>query len=208
VEIFYFVLLLVLSFGLGACPFSLWVGKWLLDRDIRNYGDHNPGAYNVMRAKGRWSFVLALLLDIGKGIPFVASAHYYFGLPEAMVMAVGLAAILGHAFSPILRFKGGKALAVTGGVLLAMPRHEMFIAVIIFMLLAYLLIDIDAWRVMIALTVTLIYLLVTNGLSLEPLFIACIMAILAVKHIEDLRTTRPRLRGKLITWYQGRRTAT
>jgi hypothetical protein len=83
----------------------------------------------------------------------------------------------------------------------------MFVSVIIFMLLAYLLVDIDAWRVMIAMTAALIYLLVTKGLSLEPLFIVCIMAILAVKHMEDLKTTRPRLRGKLITWYQGRRTA-
>jgi glycerol-3-phosphate acyltransferase PlsY len=207
VEFFYFILLLVLAFALGACPFSLWVGKWLLSKDIRNYGDHNPGAWNVMRARGRWSFALALFLDMAKGVPFVALAHYHFGLPDAMVMAVGLSAILGHAYSPILRFNGGKALAVTGGVLLAMPQHEMFISVVVFMLLAYLLIDIDAWRVMLAMTAVLIYLLVTKGLSLEPLFIVCIMAILAIKHMEDLRTTRPRLRGKLITWYQARRTA-
>jgi glycerol-3-phosphate acyltransferase PlsY len=207
VEFFYFILLLVLAFGLGACPFSLWVGRWLLSKDIRNYGDHNPGATNVLRARGRWSFALALFLDMAKGVPFVALAHYHFGLPDAMVMAVGLSAILGHAYSPILRFNGGKALAVTGGVLLAMPQHELFISIVVFMLLAYLLIDIDAWRVLFAFTAMLIYLLVTKGLSLEPLFIACIIAILAVKHMEDLRTTRPRLRGKLITWYQARRAA-
>jgi glycerol-3-phosphate acyltransferase PlsY len=205
VEFLYFILLLVLAFGLGACTFAVWVGKWLLRKDVRNYGDHNPGSYNVIRAGGRWTFALALFLDMAKGIPFVALAYYHFGLPEPMVMAVGLSAILGHAYTPILRFNGGKALAVTGGVLLAMPQHEMFIALVIFMLLAYLLIDVDAWRVMIAMTATLIYLLVTKGLSLEPLFIVCIMAILAVKHMEDLKTTRPRLRGKLITWYQARR---
>lgn len=206
-EILYFAVLIVLAFGLGACPFALWIGKWFLGKDIRNYGDGNPGAYNVMRAGGRWSFALALVMDIGKGVPFVALAHYQFGLPVAMVMAVGLSAILGHAFSPILGFNGGKALAVMGGVLLAMPQHEMFISVVIFMLLAYLLIDVDAWRVTVAMTATLIYLLVTKGLSLEPLFIVCIIAILAVKHLEELKTTRPRLRGKLITWYQARRTA-
>lgn len=206
-EIFYFTLLFVLAFWLGACPFALWVGKWILGKDIRNYGDGNPGSYNVMRAGGRWTFALVLFLDIGKGVPFVALAHYHFGLPVAMVMAVGLSAILGHAFTPLLRFNGGKALAVTGGVLLAMPQHELFISVVIFMLLAYLLIDIDAWRVTFAFTAMLIYLLVTKGLSLEPLFIVCVMAILAVKHFEDLRSTRPRLRGKLITWFQDRRTA-
>ena len=70
-EIFYFVTLVVLAFWLGACPFSLWVGKWLLGKDIRNYGDGNPGAVNVFRAGGRKAFVLAMFLDIGKGIPFV-----------------------------------------------------------------------------------------------------------------------------------------
>jgi len=204
-EIVYFLVLLALAFGLGACPFAVWVGKWLLSKDVREYGDGNPGSYNVMRAGGRWTFALVLFLDIGKGIPFVALAHYYFGLPDAMVMAVGLGAILGHAFTPILRFNGGKALAVTGGVLLAMPQHELFISVVIFMLLAFLLIDVDAWRVTFAFTAMLIYLLITKGLSLEPLFVVCIMAILLVKQQEDLRTTRPRLRGKLITWYQARR---
>jgi glycerol-3-phosphate acyltransferase PlsY len=207
VEIFYFVLLFVLAFWLGACPFALWVGKWLLGKDIRNYGDGNPGAYNVMRAGGRWSFALALVLDIGKGVPFVALAYYHFGLPDAMVMAVGLSAILGHAFTPMLRFNGGKALAVTGGVLLAMPQHEMFILVIILMFLAFLLINVDAWRVTFAMTLTLIYLLITKGLSLEPLFIVCVIAILAVKHFDELKTTKPKLRGKLITWFRARRTA-
>jgi len=206
VEIFYFVLLVVLAFWLGACPFSLWVGKWLLKKDIRDYGDGNPGSINVLRAGGRKAFVLALFLDIGKGIPFVALAHYYFELPMAMVMAVGLSAILGHAFTPILRFNGGKALAVMGGVLLGLPQLDIFFSLVIFMLLGFLLIDVDAWRVMFGTTATLIYLVITKGVSLEPLFMLCVIAILVVKHFDDLKT-RPRFKGKLITWLRGRRAA-
>jgi glycerol-3-phosphate acyltransferase PlsY len=206
VEIFYFVLLVVLAFWLGACPFSLWVGKWLLKKDIRNYGDGNPGATNVLRAGGRKAFVLALFLDIGKGVPFVALAHYYFELPMAMVMVVGLSAILGHAFTPLLRFNGGKALAVMGGVLLGLPQLDIFFSLVVFMLLGFLLIDVDAWRVMFGTTATLIYLIVTKGLSLEPLFMLCVIAILVAKHFDDLKT-RPRLKGKLITWFQRRRAA-
>ena len=205
-ETFYFILLVVLAFCLGACPFALWVGKWLLGKDIRNYGDGNPGAYNVMRAGGRWSFALALFLDIGKGIPFVALASHYYGLPLFMVLAIGLSAILGHAFTPILRFDGGKALAVMGGVMLGLPQLDMFVATVIFMLLGFLLIEVDAWRVMFGTTGTLIYSAVTKGVSLEPLFMLCVIAILVVKHFDDLKT-RPRLRGKLISWLQGRRTA-
>ena len=205
-DVLYAVLLTVAAFWLGACPFSLWVGKWLLGKDIRNYGDGNPGAYNVFRAGGRKAGVLALVLDIGKGAPFVALAHYFFKLPEVAVMTIGLSAILGHAFTPILRFKGGKALAVMGGVLLALPQHEILISVLIFMFLGFLLIDVDAWRAMFVTTATLIYLVVEKGVSLEPLFMLCVIAILAVKHFDDLKT-RPRLKGKLITWLQARKTA-
>ena len=159
-----------------------------------------------MRAGGRWSFALALFLDIGKGIPFVALASHYYGLPLFMVLAIGLSAILGHAFTLILRFDGGKALAVMGGVMLGLPQLDMFVATAIFMLLGFLLIDVDAWRAMFGTTGTLIYLAVTKGVSLEPLFMLCVIAILVAKHFDDVKT-RPRLRGKLISWYQARRTA-
>lgn len=196
-------LLAVAAFWLAACPFSLWVGKWLLGKDTRNYGDGNPGAFNVFRAGGRKVGILALLLEIGKGVPFVALAYYYFGLPEAAAMIVGLCAILGHAYSPLLRFKGGKALAVTGGVLLALPQHEILISVLVFIFLGFLLIEVDAWRTMFGLTASLLYLVITKGLSLEPLFLLCVIAILVVKHFNELKTT-PRFRGILIGWLRGR----
>ena len=191
----YFVLLVVGAFLLGACPFSLWIGNWLLKRDIRGYGDGNPGAYNVFRAGGRKSGVLALFADIAKGVPFVYLAHYVLELPMVMVMGVGLAAILGHAYSPFLGFKGGKALAVTGGVLLTMPQHEMVLSVIALMLLAFLYIQGDAWRVTFGLVGSLIYLSVTKGLALEPLFLLCIIAIITLKHFKELRTTTPAFGG-------------
>ena len=105
-------LLAVSAFWLGACPFSVWIGQWLLGKDIRDYGDGNPGATNVFRAGGRKSGCLAIILDAAKGVPFVLLAHLFFGLSIIAVMAVALSAILGHAFSPLLRFRGGKSIAV------------------------------------------------------------------------------------------------
>lgn len=203
-EILCTALLAVAAFWLGACPFSLWVGKWLLGKDIRDYGDGNPGAFNVLRAGGRKAFVLALFLDIAKGIPFVALAHYYFGLPMVAVMAVGLCAILGHAYTPLLGFHGGKALAVTGGVLLALPQHEMVISVFFFILLAFLLVEPDAWRVITALAASLIYLSITKGASLEVLFMICVITILVMKHFDDLKTM-PRLGGKVGRQFRARK---
>ncbi len=72
VEVFYFTLLAVSAFWLGACPFSVWIGRWVLGKDIRNYRGGNPGAANVFQAGGRKSGCLAVILDTVKGVPFVA----------------------------------------------------------------------------------------------------------------------------------------
>jgi glycerol-3-phosphate acyltransferase PlsY len=193
------LLLVVCAFWLGACPFSLWIGRWLLGKDIRDYGDGNPGARNVFRAGGRKAGYLAILLDIAKGTPFVILAYLLFEFPTPIVLAVGLSAILGHAFSPLLGLRGGKAIGITMGVLIVLPQHYMLFAFVSFMLLGYLFIEIDAWVVMLGAAGSLAYVVATTGSSWETLFMLCVLAILAAKHFNELKTI-PRFKGKLIRW--------
>jgi glycerol-3-phosphate acyltransferase PlsY len=204
VELIHSVLLAVSAFWLGACPFSLWVGQWLLGKDIREYGDGNPGAVNVFRAGGRKSGCFALALDVAKGIPLVLLARSFFGFPVAVAMAVGLSAILGHAFSPLLGFRGGKAIAVTFGVLLALPQHEILVMFALFMFLGFLFIESDAWTVMLGPVGSLAYLLTTGATLEEALFMLCALVLFGVKNIRELRT-RPRLEGRLLKWLQSRK---
>ena len=181
-EVLYSILLTTAAFWLGACPFAVWLGRWRLRKDITQYGDGNPGSANVFRAGSIKLGLIAVLLDIAKGVPFVLISHLILGLPTVVVMAVGLSAILGHAFTPLLGFKGGKSIAVTFGVLLVLPQHEMLITFVIFLLLGFLLIEIDAWTVMFGAAGSLAYLAATKGGSWETLFMLCLLAILAVKH--------------------------
>lgn len=204
VEVLYATLLAIAAFCLGACPFSVWVGWWLLGKDIRDYGDGNPGAANVFRAGGRKSGILAVILDVAKGVPFVAIAHSLFGLPEATVMVVAMSAILGHAFSPLLRFRGGKSVAVTFGVLLALPQHEMLLTFTAFLFLGFLLIEIDAWTVMLGPVGSLTYMVAARASSWELLFMLCVLVIFGIKHFNELQTI-PRHKGRLIHWLQSRR---
>ena len=197
------LLLAVSAFCLGACPFSVWIGHWFLGKDIRDYGDGNPGAANVFRAGGNKSGYLAVILDVIKGIPFVFLAHSFFELSDLAVMVVALSAILGHAFSPFLGWRGGKALAVTFGVLIALPQHEMLIAFAFFLVLGCLFIEVDAWTAMFGTTGTLAYLAVTRGSSWESLFMLCVLIILAMKHFEELHTV-PRYQLRLLNWLQSR----
>lgn len=205
-EITYSLLLVIGAFWLGACPFSMWIGKRLARKDIRKYGDGNPGAANVFRSSGTGLGILALILDIAKGAPFVAMAHAVCQLPLPVVLAIGLCAILGHAYSPFLDMKGGKALAVTLGVLLALPQHDIVIAMLISTLLGYLLMKSDAWAVIFAPPLTLIYLLITRGPSWEALFIVCVLAIWLLKQFDDLRVS-PKIKVKPVIWFRSWRAA-
>ncbi len=104
------------AFLSGSIPFSLIVGRLAARTDIREIGDRNPGATNVLRASNwRW-FAVALLLDALKAAVPVGLLWFVVGLRGWPIVPVALAPLLGHAYSPWLRFRGGKALASTFGV--------------------------------------------------------------------------------------------
>jgi len=203
VELSYFTLLALCAFGLGACPFSVWIGHWFLGKDIRDYGDGNPGAANVFRAGGRKSGFLAVFLDTAKGVPFVFLAHSSFELPQAAVLGVAMSAILGHAFSPLLQLKGGKAVAVTFGVILALPQHDILFALAGAMFLGFLFIAIDAWIVIFGAAASAAYVLVTREGSWETFFMLSVLALLVIKFFDELKTV-PRIKLKPIAWLQSR----
>ncbi len=106
----------LLSFLSGSIPYSVWVGRLAGKVDIRAVGDHNPGATNVLRALNvRW-FLLAFLLDTLKAAIPVGLAWFFFQITDWRIVPISLAPVLGHAFSPFLRFQGGKAVAAAFGV--------------------------------------------------------------------------------------------
>ena len=197
----YTVLLALGAFLLGACPFSVVLGRLFLKKDIRDYGDGNPGAVNVFRAGGQKLGYLAVFLDVAKGIPFVLLAHTTFGLSGLAIVPVAVCAILGHAFSPFLRWQGGKAIAVTFGVLLALPQHEALLAFIALVIIGALMVDNDSWGMMLGATGTLAFLAITEASSWELLIMLGVMVIFTIKHFQDLRTL-PGFQGRLVRWLQ------
>jgi len=107
--------------------FSYWLGL-VVKKDIRNVGDGNPGAFNLWHAAGYKLGILGVFLDFMKGyLPLAVLIERGF-ISEMEIIPVGLAAILGHAFSPFMRFKGGKGIAVTFGVWSAVTNFNCSIA--------------------------------------------------------------------------------
>jgi glycerol-3-phosphate acyltransferase PlsY len=198
-----FLLVAVGAFFLGAVPFSVIIGRVFLGRDIRAYGDGNPGAVNVFRAGGRLTGYLAVALDVAKGFPFVFAAHAALDLPVTQVVLTGLAALLGHAFSPFLRGHGGKAIAVTFGVVLAMPDFGVAVVFAVCLVAGALLVEPDAWSVSLGTAGALAFQFVSHGPSWQTLLMTGVLAVFLVKHARDLRRTHPGLRGRLYRWVQG-----
>ncbi len=107
---------ILVSFFVGSIPFSVWLGRMFTRSDIRSVGDGNPGTTNAWKAGGWQLGMLVLLLDFLKGAIPVGIAVQSWGWNGAVVVAVALAPILGHDFSPLLRGRGGKGLATTFGI--------------------------------------------------------------------------------------------
>ncbi len=114
------LLLLLLSYLFGSLPIGLLVGRMVKNIDVRDYGSGNIGASNVWRTMGPVWGTAVFLFDFCKGyFPTVLTTRLHEHHPAIspwMPVAVGLAAILGHNFSPFLRFKGGKGVATSLGV--------------------------------------------------------------------------------------------
>jgi glycerol-3-phosphate acyltransferase PlsY len=124
----------------GSLPWGLWVGRAVRGVDVRTLGSGNLGATNVYRSLGPALGILTLILDIAKGalpvwlLPHAALAAAFPGGPEWCRLAVGFAAVAGHVWSFLAGFKGGKGVATTVGVLLALAPAAFGCFVLVFLL--------------------------------------------------------------------------
>jgi glycerol-3-phosphate acyltransferase PlsY len=131
------VALLVAAYLLGATPTSYWVGRAFHGIDLREHGSGNLGATNAYRVLGWKSALPVVLLDIVKGFvpvrwfPAVADVGFEWAF------AFGLAAILGHMFSVWVRFKGGKGMATSAGVFLALAPLAVLVGLVLWLALTF-----------------------------------------------------------------------
>ncbi|HEY0900678.1 MAG TPA: glycerol-3-phosphate 1-O-acyltransferase PlsY [Micavibrio sp.] len=115
------IIFAVLAYLLGSIPFGLVLTRMAGYGDIRKIGSGNIGATNVLRTGNKALALATLLLDGGKGAMAVLLAHYC-GSAEA-ALAAGLFSILGHCFPVWLKFQGGKGVATTLGMFLALAPY-------------------------------------------------------------------------------------
>ncbi len=192
---------LPLSFLSGSVMYSYLVGRVLIGADIRTYGDGNPGPANVFRSGHLVLGILSMLLDFGKGFLPVLVFRSVFPEEPVWLVLVSISPVLGHAFSPWLKGKGGKAVAVTFGIWSGLTLWQvpcllggcflLFTKVIIF--------EPDGWKVIMGMLVVLVFLLL--ALPSVPFLViwGANFSVLVYKHRADIKQGF-RVRFSLSLW--------
>lgn len=138
------LLLICLAYLIGSVPTAVWISKWVYGIDIRDYGSGNAGATNTFRVMGsKWGSIV-MLVDVIKGI--VATSLYIilpFYLTNELqrtnfMIALGLAAVIGHIFPIWASFRGGKGVATLLGMAIAIQPLVAACCIGVFLLVLFL----------------------------------------------------------------------
>ena len=178
-----FVLLFcVLAYLIGSIPFGLILGKLAGIGDLRTQGSGNIGATNMARVGGKKLAALTFLLDAGKGF---LPLWFLLG-PEVSPFAliVGFLTVLGHVFPVWLKFKGGKGVATTLGVLMVWPELGSVFAVV--WLIVFIVSKISSLSALCAMSACLIYSGIVNTLE-GLLFMLPFWLLLVFTHRANIR---------------------
>jgi glycerol-3-phosphate acyltransferase PlsY len=199
------ITLIPCAYFIGAIPFGLLVGK-ARGIDVRTAGSGNIGATNVGRLLGKKFFFLVFFLDMLKScVPMLIASAFVHAIPESsrdrmvhlLWLLVGFAAVMGHMFSVFLKFKGGKGVATSAGMMLGLvPYYTLpgLIAIGLFVVVFFATRYISLASIVAASAFPIFYVLLgwnrhwpMFGNQLPLLICACVLALLiVVKHRSNI----------------------
>lgn len=181
-------LLIAVGYLSGSVPWGVLLGRRLGSVDLRRHGSGGTGATNALRVLGWRASAVVFLLDFGKGAVPVLVARQA-GLDGEWVALVGVAAVVGHCWSPLLGFKGGKGMATGAGaaaglfpwVLLVFPLMVVVVALTRYVSLASLVGSVAVSAVVVGLAAS------DRVAWSVPLAIVAMTAIIVFKHAGNIR---------------------
>ena len=131
------ILLLIASYLLGAIPFGLWIGKIFFKKNLHDYGSGNTGTTNTFRILGVKAGSSVFAFDLLKGT-LATLLPLFFHINGVSPLIFGLLAVIGHTFSIFDRFKGGKAVATSAGVILGFSPLFLIYLLVVFIIVLWL----------------------------------------------------------------------
>ncbi|MEC1721217.1 glycerol-3-phosphate 1-O-acyltransferase PlsY [Schinkia azotoformans] len=191
------VFLVILAYLLGSIPFALIVGKIGYGIDIREHGSGNLGGTNTFRVLGKKAGLIVTSADILKGT-LAASLPLIFGQEDLIhPLLIGIAAVIGHTYPIFAKFKGGKAVATSAGVLLAYSPL-LFIILILSFFVSLFISKYVSLSSMIAGIIGIIYSLFTGDIPLI-IVISLLASFVIYRHRSNISRIINRTEPK-ITW--------
>ena len=193
----YLIVIAFISYIIGSIPFGILISRGIAHIDITGRGSGNIGATNVARELGLTWGLVTLALDLLKGlVPIYIFYQYLNPYSGVVVLIVSLSTLLGHQYSLFKRFHGGKGVATSLGIFLALSPLSATIALSIFIIIVYASDFVSLGSMIAACSMPLILLL--SGGSRYLIFTSLIMAILiCFKHKENIRRL---LKGEERRW--------
>lgn len=194
------ILLLILSYLLGSIPFGLIIGK-TAGKDLRENGSGNIGSTNAIRILGLRLGLLSALCDVIKGM-FVIALIYILETNgiwynefvidgESLYVLYGISAVIGHCFPIYIKFKGGKAVATSLGVLFITVPLAAVVALGVFLTvmlitgivsLSSTFATICAW-----ISALILYAFVLSNNIYSCLFLSILVVLIILKHIPNYK---------------------
>lgn len=177
------------AYLLGGIPWSLLIGKWVKGIDLRQIGSGNLGATNVARnLGGRWAFAV-FVLDFAKSAIPVAIAALLFtgGAHDIAQVFTGVAAILGHVYSPYIALRGGKGIATTAGAAAVMNPWCLLVGTIVFFTVGVLTRRVSIGSLAIAAIYPPLVLIFYPGRPLNLAFSIGVSALIILAHRANIR---------------------
>lgn len=189
-------LILLLAYLLGSIPSGLIVGKLFYKKDIREHGSGNLGGTNSFRTLGVKAGIAVTLADILKGT-LAASLPLFFDSSLHMLL-VGIFAVIGHMYPIFAGFRGGKAVATSGGILLAYAPY-LFLFMLTFFLLSLLSSKYVSLSSILTAIATFIYALFTGDVALI-LVVFFLMVFVIYRHRANIKRIREKTEPK-VKWF-------
>jgi len=182
---------LILTYLIGSVPFAYIYGKIFRKIDIREHGSGNVGATNVLRVFGTKAGIIVLLLDIIKGYLPVLIICLLYPLTQWQPVLIGIFAILGHTFTIFLKFRGGRGVATSAGVFLALSPYTITAAILIFILVVvitkYVSLGSMFAAIFLVITHTIFFLLCESSNSYIFYFTLLISFFIIYKHKPNIK---------------------
>lgn len=195
------LIIMILSYLYGSIPFALVIGLVFYHTDIRQYGSGNPGGSNAGRVLGKKAGLICIILDISKCFIVVELTKLLteiLQLPDYAIYLSALSCVFGHCYPIFLHFKGGKAVSVFFGYILATNFIVFAIVGICFLLVLKL----SKYVSLASITCSLVMLVITPFFGYGKIGMmvnVIIVALLIYKHRSNIVRLKNKTENK-ITW--------